>query len=94
MVQRKKLLKSIPAIGLAAGMALTMTTRANASSHREAPAISEDPVADLTDVYAFVSPDNAAATTLVIAIAVCASVVKANLAATVGRVAICTSMCR
>ena len=37
----------------------------SASSHREAPAISEDPVADLTDVYAFVSPDNAAATTLV-----------------------------
>ncbi len=65
MVQRRKLLKSIPAIGLAAGMALTMTTQAKASSHREAPAISEDPVADLTDVYAFVSPDNAAATTLV-----------------------------
>ena len=28
-----------------------------ASSHREAPLISEDPVADNTDVYAFVSPD-------------------------------------
>ena len=28
------------------------------SSHREAPAISQDPVADSTDVYAFVSPDN------------------------------------
>jgi hypothetical protein len=28
------------------------------SSHREAPAISKDPVADSTDVYAFVSPDN------------------------------------
>ncbi len=27
------------------------------SSHREAPAISEDPAADNTDVYAFVSPD-------------------------------------
>jgi hypothetical protein len=27
------------------------------SSHREAPAISKDPVADSTDVYAFVSPD-------------------------------------
>jgi hypothetical protein len=27
------------------------------SSHREAPAISKDPVADNTDVYAFVSPD-------------------------------------
>ena len=29
------------------------------SSHREAPEISKDPVADNTDVYAFVSPDNA-----------------------------------
>ena len=28
-----------------------------ASSHREAPLISDDPVADNTDVYAFVSPD-------------------------------------
>jgi hypothetical protein len=28
-----------------------------ASSHREAPLIAEDPVADNTDVYAFVSPD-------------------------------------
>ncbi len=26
------------------------------SSHREAPEISKDPVADNTDVYAFVSP--------------------------------------
>jgi len=30
---------------------------ASASSHREAPLISEDPSADLTDVYAFRSPD-------------------------------------
>ena len=27
------------------------------SSHREAPEISKDPVADNTDLYAFVSPD-------------------------------------
>ena len=31
--------------------------KATASSHREAPLISEDPVADNTDVYAFRSPD-------------------------------------
>lgn len=31
---------------------------ATASSHREAPLISEDPAADNTDLYAFVSPDN------------------------------------
>ena len=30
-----------------------------ASSHREAPLISQDPLADNTDVYAFVSPSNA-----------------------------------
>ena len=30
---------------------------ATASSHREAPAISKDPTADNTDVYAFRSPD-------------------------------------
>ncbi len=36
-----------------------------ASSHREAPAISEDPTADNTDVYAFVSPDRPDTVTLV-----------------------------
>src|SRR5258706_1501290 len=30
---------------------------ARASSHREAPLISQDPLADNTDVYAFVSPE-------------------------------------
>ena len=30
----------------------------SASSHREAPLISQDPLADNTDVYAFVSPDD------------------------------------
>ena len=35
------------------------------SSHREAPAISQDPVADNTDVYAFVSPDRPDTVTLI-----------------------------
>jgi hypothetical protein len=35
------------------------------SSHREAPEISKDPVADSTDVYAFVSPDRPRAVTLI-----------------------------
>jgi hypothetical protein len=35
------------------------------SSHREAPEISKDPVADSTDVYAFVSPDKPSAVTLI-----------------------------
>ncbi len=34
------------------------------SSHREAPAISKDPVADNTDLYAFVSPDDASKVTI------------------------------
>src|SRR5215471_12982651 len=35
------------------------------SSHREAPQISMDPVADSTDVYAFVSPDRPGTVTLI-----------------------------
>jgi len=35
------------------------------SSHREAPGISKDPVADSTDVYAFVSPDKPDTVTLI-----------------------------
>jgi hypothetical protein len=35
------------------------------SSHREAPEISQDPVADSTDVYAFVSPDKPGTVTLI-----------------------------
>ena len=37
----------------------------DASSHREAPLISQDPVADATDLYAFVSPDAPDTVTLV-----------------------------
>jgi hypothetical protein len=35
------------------------------SSHREAPEISKDPVADSTDLYAFISPDKASTVTLI-----------------------------
>ena len=35
------------------------------TSHREAPGISQDPVADNTDVYAFVSPDKQSTVTLI-----------------------------
>src|ERR1700741_99745 len=37
---------------------LTVAGNAMASSHREAPLISSDPLADNTDLYAFRSPDN------------------------------------
>lgn len=36
----------------------TMGTKSNASSHREAPLISNDPLADNTDLYAFRAPDD------------------------------------
>lgn len=39
--------------------------RANASSHREAPLISNDPLADNTDVYAFRSPDDTSTVTII-----------------------------
>ena len=61
-------------LALAAACAATVaiaTTRgsspqaANASSHREAPLISEDPTADNTDVYAFVSPDKPDTATII-----------------------------
>ena len=50
---RKLLL--VPALGLAGLLAAVVPGQT--SSHREAPRISEDPLADTTDVYAFVSPD-------------------------------------
>ena len=38
---------------------------ASASSHREAPLISQDPTADNTDLYAFVSPDKPSTATII-----------------------------
>jgi hypothetical protein len=58
--------KAAVALGAAALVSLALTgallrgngpSAANASSHREAPLISEDPSADNTDLYAFRSPD-------------------------------------
>lgn len=46
---------SLLGLSLAFGPAILPT--AEASSHREAPLISADPLADNTDVYAFISPD-------------------------------------
>ena len=43
----------------------TKKGRDNMSSHREAPEISKDPVADNTDTYAFVSPDNPDTVTII-----------------------------
>ena len=45
-------------------IAITMNT-AFASSHREAPLIANDPLADNTDVYAFRSPDDTSTVTII-----------------------------
>ena len=50
---------------IAAGLALTSgPDSSQAASHREAPLISQDPTADVTDLYAFVSPDKPNTVTL------------------------------
>ncbi len=53
-------------VGAGAGLlTVGLLSPSAASSHREAPLITEDPVADNTDVYAFVSPDKPDTVTLV-----------------------------
>jgi hypothetical protein len=55
-----------PVAGLAAlGAAVLVPSIALTSSHREAPQISQDPTADNTDTYAFVSPDAPGSATFV-----------------------------
>ena len=46
-------------------VAIGAATTPSASSHREAPLISQDPLADNTDVYAFVSPTSPDKVTLI-----------------------------
>ncbi len=61
---RRKALTIAPLLAAAAA-ATVIPTFAGGSSHREAPGISQDPTADNTDVYAFVSPDKPDTATLV-----------------------------
>ena len=66
MTTKGKLARRVlPAIGLTGALTIGLLGPASASSHREAPLISEDPAADLTDVYAFVSPEKTDTLTLV-----------------------------
>jgi hypothetical protein len=51
--------------GILTTAAITMTGSLRASSHREAPLTSQDPLADNTDVYAFVSPAHPDRVTLI-----------------------------
>ena len=51
-------MRQIPILGVAAAATLLASSAALASSHRDAPAITADPYADNTDVYAFLAgPD-------------------------------------
>jgi len=53
------------AVTAAAGASVLVPSFLSASSHREAPSISQDPSADNTDVYAFRSPDAPNTATLI-----------------------------
>ena len=61
---RRKALTIAPLLAAAAA-ATVIPTFAGGSSHREAPGISQDPTADNTDVYAFVSPGKSDTATIV-----------------------------
>jgi len=56
---------SAAALAATGSAALFAAEIGSASSHREAPLITDDPKADNTDVYAFVSPDSPDTTTLI-----------------------------
>ena len=55
----------VSAVAAAAFVGSIGPTSATASSHREAPLIADDPAADNTDVYAFVSPDKPNTVTII-----------------------------
>lgn len=57
--------RSIAITGAVGLLAISASVPAFASSHREAPLISNDPSADNTDLYAFVSPDKPNTVTII-----------------------------
>ncbi len=65
MKQNKLVVGASIAMLFAAGVFQPAASATQASSHREAPLISNDAQADTTDVYAFVSPDRQDSVTLV-----------------------------
>ncbi|GAC1328051.1 MAG: DUF4331 domain-containing protein [Chloroflexota bacterium] len=58
-MRRGKALRVLAALTTIAGFGLASSLSAHASSHREAPLIAQDPQADNTDLYAFVSNNDA-----------------------------------
>ncbi len=66
MLMRMKFLHSYgKGLMLLCVLLTALAKNSNASSHREAPLISNDPLADNTDVYAFRSPDNPNTVTII-----------------------------
>ncbi len=64
-LKKKRRRLVLPALAIGVALAISSLMTAAGSSHREAPLISEDPVADNTDTYAFVSPDKPDSVTFV-----------------------------
>ena len=60
----KNIKNLIAVVGVLAVICL-QTSQSFGSSHREAPLISNDPLADNTDLYAFKSPNNAETVVLI-----------------------------
>jgi hypothetical protein len=58
IIKKTFMKRKIYAAFMLAIMSLQITAPVFASSHREAPLIADDPLADNTDLYAFRSPDN------------------------------------
>src|SRR5438876_11639937 len=62
---KKYILLATVAIVTVAGMFIAGRQPVAASSHREAPLIANDPLADNTDLYAFRSPDDPNSITII-----------------------------
>src|SRR6266481_9545521 len=61
----RRILLMVVIVLLLAAPIITQLHPVSASSHREAPLISQDPLADNTDLYAFVSPDRPDTVTII-----------------------------
>jgi Domain of unknown function (DUF4331) len=69
-MRRKVLIAALAVAAGALGLTVALTRgpspdSSTAASHREAPLISQDPTVDVTDLYAFVSPDKPDTVTLI-----------------------------
>jgi hypothetical protein len=66
LLSRRAVARGVGVVVTAALLAIPLAASfAGASSHREAPLASQDPAADITDAYAFVSPDRPDSLTMI-----------------------------